>query len=327
MVASRPGRARLPGRAPPRPRGDHAARHPLSRRHCVRAADRAGGRVGRGLRPLAERSAAVTPGSRTILALGGHEFSRKRGNEALRDYMLALADGPRPKICLLPTASGDPADQIAAFRASLGGLSCELSHVSLFRLETEAVDLADHLLAQDLIYVGGGSMLNLLAIWRAHGIDDVLRRCWERGVVMAGQSAGAMCWFEWGDHPLGRSRSAGARAWADLRHSERPLPPRPRPPLEAVGPSRRARHHRLRGRRRRRDPDPRGRGLRRGHRPRGRRCLAGDRRRDRSRQRGPDGLDAAAVTQAGDRRAPRRRGRDARSCERAAARRGAGSRR
>ena len=154
---------------------------------------------------MTDRSAAVTPGSRTILALGGHEFSRKRGNEALRDYMLALADGPRPRVCLLPTASGDPADQIAAFRASLGGLSCELSHVSLFRLETEAVDLADHLLAQDLIYVGGGSMLNLLAIWRAHGIDDVLRRCWERGVVMAGQSAGAMCWFEWGI-----TRSAGA---------------------------------------------------------------------------------------------------------------------
>ena len=154
---------------------------------------------------MTDRSATVAPGSRTILALGGHEFSRKRGNEALRDYMLALADGPRPKICLLPTASGDPADQIAAFRASLGGLSCEVSHVSLFRLETEAVDLADHLLAQDLIYVGGGSMLNLLAIWRAHGIDDVLRRCWERGVVMVGQSAGAMCWFEWGI-----TRSAGA---------------------------------------------------------------------------------------------------------------------
>ena len=140
----------------------------------------------------------VDPGSRTILALGGHEFSRKQGNEALRDYMLALAEGAEPRVCLLPTASGDPADQIAAFRASLGGLRAQLSHVSLFRLETEAVDLADHLLSQDLIYVGGGSMLNLLAIWRAHGIDDVLRRCWERGVVMVGQSAGAMCWFESG---------------------------------------------------------------------------------------------------------------------------------
>ncbi len=67
------------------------------------------------------------------------------------------------------------------------------------------MDLAAHLLSQDLIYVGGGSLVNLLAIWRAHGIDEILRGCLERGVVLAGQSAGAMCWFEWGV-----TRSAGA---------------------------------------------------------------------------------------------------------------------
>ena len=140
----------------------------------------------------------------TILALGGHEFSRKRGNEAISDYMLALAEGPEPRVCLLPTASGDPADQIAAFRASLGDLPCDISHVALFRLEAEGFDLAEHLLSQDLIYVGGGSLVNLLAIWRAHGIDEILRECLQRGVVLAGQSAGAMCWFEWGV-----TRSAG----------------------------------------------------------------------------------------------------------------------
>jgi peptidase E len=135
---------------------------------------------------------------RTILALGGHEFSRRRGNEAIRDYMLALADGPRPRICLLPTAGGDSAEQIAGFHASLGHLPCALSHISLFRLENARVDLARHLLSQDLIYVGGGSMVNLLAVWRAHGLDAILRACWEQGVVLAGQSAGAMCWFAWG---------------------------------------------------------------------------------------------------------------------------------
>ena len=142
---------------------------------------------------------------RTILALGGHEFSRKRGNEALCDYMLALVDRPEPRVCLLPTASGDPAEQIWAFRTALGPLSCRLSHISLFRVERERIDLAEHLLAQDLIYVGGGSLVNLLAIWRAHGLDSILRECWERGIVLAGQSAGAMCWFEWGV-----TRSAGA---------------------------------------------------------------------------------------------------------------------
>jgi peptidase E len=140
----------------------------------------------------------------TILALGGHEFSRKRGNEAIRDYMLALAEGSEPRVCLLPTASGDPADQITAFHAGLGGLACDLSHVSLFRLETEGLDLAGHLLSQDLIYVGGGSLVNLLAIWRAHAIDEILRECLRRGVVLVGQSAGAMCWFDWGV-----TRSAG----------------------------------------------------------------------------------------------------------------------
>jgi dipeptidase E len=145
---------------------------------------------------------------RTIVALGGHEFSRKQGNEAIRDHILDLAaagDRRRLRVCLLPTASGDPADQIAAFRASFAGLRCSISHVSLFRLETESVDLAAHLLAQDLIYVGGGSLLNLLAIWRAHRIDEVLIDCWRRGVVLAGQSAGAMCWFSWGV-----TRSAGS---------------------------------------------------------------------------------------------------------------------
>jgi peptidase E len=145
----------------------------------------------------------------TILALGGHEFSRRRGNEAIRDYMLALAESPEPRVCLLPTASGDPADQIAAFRRSVGGLDADVSHVSLFRLEADPIDVADHLLSQDLIYVGGGSLVNLLAIWRAHGLDEVLRECVLRGVVLVGQSAGAMCWFEWGvTRSAGRARLA-----------------------------------------------------------------------------------------------------------------------
>jgi dipeptidase E len=148
----------------------------------------------------------LEPAERTILALGGHEFSRKRGNEAIRDYILTMAGAPVPRVCLLPTASGDPADQIAAFRASFGPSPCVLSHLSLFRLEHERLgDIERHLLNQDLIYVGGGSMLNLLAIWRAHGIDRILRDCWQAGIVLVGQSAGAMCWFEWGV-----SRSAGA---------------------------------------------------------------------------------------------------------------------
>jgi dipeptidase E len=135
---------------------------------------------------------------RLAVVLGGHEFSRRRGNEALRDYVLDLADVEDPRICLLPTASGDAEAQIHAFRQSLGGLPCHASDVSLFRLEGERLALREHLLQQDIIYVGGGSMHNLLAIWRAHGIDRILREAWEGGTILCGQSAGAMCWFEWG---------------------------------------------------------------------------------------------------------------------------------
>ena len=107
----------------------------------------------------------------------GTSSAAAAGNEAIRDYMLALAD--RPRAAGLPAADGerrpDRPDRRLPRRASRAR-DCELSHVSLFRLEDESVDLAEHLLAQDLIYVGGGSMLNLLAIWRAHGVDEMLRR-------------------------------------------------------------------------------------------------------------------------------------------------------
>ena len=133
-----------------------------------------------------------------ILALGGHEFSRRRGNEALRDYMLGLVETERPRICLLPTASGDTREQIAAFRQSMGSSDCQVSDLSLFRLEGGRSALREHLLRQDIVYVGGGSMVNMLAVWRAHGIDRLLREAWRNGTVLCGQSAGAMCWFEWG---------------------------------------------------------------------------------------------------------------------------------
>jgi dipeptidase E len=71
-------------------------------------------------------------------------------------------------------------------------------HISLFRLGSRPIPLRETLLEQHIIYVGGGSMLGLLAVWRALGLDTILREAWENGVVLAGLSAGAMCWFEWG---------------------------------------------------------------------------------------------------------------------------------
>lgn len=129
--------------------------------------------------------------------MGGAGFTTPE-DEVLLDYILALASSPRPRICLLPTAGGDPEEQIGRFYAAVWDRDCEPSDLALFRLGRRPMALRDHLLAQDVIYVGGGSMVNLLAIWHAHGVDAILREAWERGVVLAGLSAGCMCWFQAG---------------------------------------------------------------------------------------------------------------------------------
>jgi peptidase E len=136
--------------------------------------------------------------TRRILALGGHEFDRRAGNDAISDLIVELADSPRPKVCLLPTASGDHEDQIARFRRTFGERDCAPTEISLFRLGENPVDLREELLGQDVIYAGGGSLVNLIAIWRAHGLDEILRECWREGILICGQSAGAMCWFQGG---------------------------------------------------------------------------------------------------------------------------------
>jgi peptidase E len=143
-----------------------------------------------------------------IVAMGGAEFAMRPENEALHDYVLEqVASGSAPRICLLPTASGDPHDQIVAFHAAMERRGCIASAISLFRLGAAPVDLAEHLLDQDVIYVTGGSMVNLLALWREHKLDEIMRTAHERGILLCGYSAGSMCWFE-----QGISRGGGAPA-------------------------------------------------------------------------------------------------------------------
>jgi peptidase E len=133
-----------------------------------------------------------------ILAMGGGGFSTAPGDPALDRYVLDVTEARRPRICLLPTASGDPEEQIERFYRAYHDLDCEPTHVSLFRLGNRPVDLRTLLLGQDAIYVGGGSMLNLLAVWRAHGLHRILREAWQRGILLCGISAGSMCWFSAG---------------------------------------------------------------------------------------------------------------------------------
>jgi peptidase E len=117
------------------------------------------------------------------------------GNTLLDDYVLELTGMQRPRVCFLPTASGDADHYIVRFYRAFAATRCEPSHISLFRRETGVGDPRAHILAQDLIYVGGGSLVSLLGTWRAHGIDEALREAWHAGVVLCGGSAGSLCWF------------------------------------------------------------------------------------------------------------------------------------
>jgi dipeptidase E len=135
---------------------------------------------------------------RRIIAIGGGGFSARPGDPELDAYVIDQARRPNPAICLLPTASGDPDDQIARFYRAFHELDCTPSHLSLFRLGSRPIDIRERLLAQDVIYVGGGSMSNLLAIWRVHKLDEILYEAWRRGIVLCGISAGSMCWFRAG---------------------------------------------------------------------------------------------------------------------------------
>jgi peptidase E len=142
---------------------------------------------------------------RLILAMGGGGFTMEPNNPLLDDFVLSLTRASEPRILFLPTASGDTAAQINAFKDRFSHRNCIAEHVSLFRLRETDRPLAEVVLDQDIVYVGGGSMRNLLAIWRAHGLDQLLVRAWEAGIVLAGLSAGAMCWFQ-----AGITRSSGA---------------------------------------------------------------------------------------------------------------------
>jgi peptidase E len=138
-----------------------------------------------------------SPSARTrhIVALGGLR-ARPGATPPIVGYLLALTGKPRPRVCYLPTARGDQAEGIVQFHARLAGAAAERTHLGLF--DRTVRDLRGFLLSQDLIWVGGGNTANMLAVWRVHGVDRVLREAWEAGIVLCGGSAGSLCWFECG---------------------------------------------------------------------------------------------------------------------------------
>ena len=128
-----------------------------------------------------------------IVAFGGLGEDDDAGR--LIRFALSLTGKERPRVCLVPTASSEMPEYIVRFYENLSGYA-DCSHVSFF--PWPRADLREHVLAQDAIFVSGGNTANLLAIWRAHGFDEIIREAWEAGIVLAGSSAGMICWFEAG---------------------------------------------------------------------------------------------------------------------------------
>lgn len=129
-----------------------------------------------------------------IIALGGGGFSMEPDNLSLDRYILDQANKPSPKICFLPTASGDADGYILNFYKAFATLNCQPSYLSLFQLPTK--DLEGYLLEKDILYVGGGNTRSMLALWREWELDKILLKAYRAGVILAGISAGANCWFE-----------------------------------------------------------------------------------------------------------------------------------
>lgn len=143
--------------------------------------------------------ASDTPNPRLppqIVAMGGVSFDPAFGAFPLLRYTLGLTGTARPRVCLIPTASGENPAGIINFYAASVPLEYTPTHLSLF--SPPAADLWGFLLAQDLIFVGGGNTKSMLALWREWEVDRILREAWRRGIVLAGGSAGSICWFEQG---------------------------------------------------------------------------------------------------------------------------------
>ncbi|MCF7687814.1 MAG: peptidase E [Cephaloticoccus sp.] len=133
---------------------------------------------------------------RHIVALGGGGFQDGEDAPALNRYILDLSRRPNPRICIIATASGDYDGFITRFDQTFAHHDCRPFHLSVFH--EPQPDYQAHLADCDIIYVTGGNTRAMLAIWREWGLDQIIRAAYERGTVLAGGSAGAICWFEQG---------------------------------------------------------------------------------------------------------------------------------
>jgi peptidase E len=171
-----------------------SARRSICRRAClcVTALALLAGVVAIAVPAAAEDKAAPV---RRIFVVGGGLLSGDPDYRLLR-FVVSLTGKANPVVYDLPTASGDNLERIATWYEIMNDLPCRPRHLRLFGPTAKARDFAKQLLAADAIVVPGGNGLNMVAVWKAQGLDAVLRTAWERGILLAGESAGMNCWFE-----------------------------------------------------------------------------------------------------------------------------------
>ncbi len=133
--------------------------------------------------------------SKNIVAIGGGGFGRSLGSLEIEKYIISLINKKRPKVCFIPTASGDSSLYKLNFYRAFSKLNCLASHIDFF---SRTENLEDTVFNQDIIYVGGGNTKSMLAVWKEWNLHEILRNAYEKGIVMSGVSAGAICWFNKG---------------------------------------------------------------------------------------------------------------------------------
>ncbi len=133
--------------------------------------------------------------TKQIIAIGGGGFGRNPGEGVIESYILKQSEFKSPNICFIPTATGDNQEYKENFYSTFSSLDCNPTHLDFFKRTPDLEKLMDK---QDVIFVGGGNTKSMLAVWKDWGLDILLKSAYERGVVMSGVSAGAICWFEKG---------------------------------------------------------------------------------------------------------------------------------
>jgi len=130
-----------------------------------------------------------------IIAIGGGGFGRNPGNGKIEQYILNQSNSDSPKICFIPTATGDDESYKESYYSTMSKLNCVPTHLDFFK---RTPDIEKLILGQDVIFVGGGNTKSMLAVWREWGLEKILKKAYLNGVIMSGVSAGAICWFEKG---------------------------------------------------------------------------------------------------------------------------------